>query len=260
MPAKADVIKVVMVGSGNVAMQLAMLLNISGNKIIQVISRNKKTGRQLAKLCDCNFDSELKNVNTEADMCIIAVNDDSIAEVVGNMPLMKAAVVHTSGTIPMEVLKKKFKNCGVMYPLQSLTAHSGIFSELIFCVEASGKKVMDSITGLLQNINCRYVKLNSAKREKLHLAAVIVNNFPNHLYSLAYDFLKQNKISFQILQPLIENTALRIDSRNPKSLQTGPAVRGDLKTIKRHLQLLKNNTDIADVYKTMTKSIQKSRK
>ncbi|MBS1765026.1 MAG: DUF2520 domain-containing protein [Bacteroidetes bacterium] len=260
MQAKADVLNVVIVGSGNVAMQLAMLLNISGNKVVQVVSRNSKTGKQLAKLCNCDFNAEVKAAKTNADICLIAVNDDSIAEVVRQLPEMKTTVVHTSGLVPIDVLKKKFRNCGVMYPVQSLTAHSEIFSELIFCVEASGKKAMQIIEKVLQNINCRFVKLNSAKREKLHLAAVIVNNFTNHLYSLAYDYLKHHKIDFNILQPLIENTALRIESSNPSALQTGPALRGDRKTIQRHLQLLKNNPELADVYKKMTKSIEKNRK
>lgn len=247
------------IGSGNVAWLLAILFETSGHKIKEIYSRNKKTGSALSKVTSSKFVSDIQKINNHSDIYFITTNDDSIAEVVTHLPDSESIVVHTSGTVDIQVLKKKFKNAGVVYPLQSITSASVLSDELTFCLEATSNKVLTSLKQLITSVNCRFVVMNSQKRAKLHLAAVLVNNFTNHLYAQAFSFLNKNRIEFNLLKPLITHTAKRLEG-NPAAFQTGPAVRNDNKTIQQHLSLLKDNKQLAELYKQMTESIYKFHK
>ena len=258
-PTKDNSMTLTIIGSGNVAWLLAILFKTSGHKINQIYSRNKKTGSALSKITGSKFIADVQKIDIKADIFIIATNDDSIAEVVSKLPDINSIFVHTSGTVDLQVLKKKFKKAGVVYPLQSVASESVLSDELTFCLEATNNRVLTSLKQLITSINCGYVVMNSQKRAKLHLAAVLVNNFTNHLYAQAFDFLKKNRIEFNLLKPLIRHTVMRLDG-NPASFQTGPAVRNDKKTIQRHLMLLKDNKQLTKLYKQMTDSIYKFHK
>lgn len=258
-PTKDNRMTLTIIGSGNVAWLLAILFKTSGHKINQIYSRNKKTGSALSKITGGKFIDDIQKIDSKSDIYIIAINDDSIAEVVSKLPALNNIVVHTSGTVDLQILKKKFKKAGVVYPLQSITSESVLSDELTFCLEATNNTVLTSLKQLVTSVNCSFVVMNSQKRAKLHLAAVLVNNFTNHLYAQAFSFLKKNRIEFNLLKPLISHTVKRING-NPASFQTGPAVRNDKKTIQQHLMLLKDNKQLADLYKQLTASIYKFHK
>ena len=227
-------ISVLIIGKGNVAFHLYNAFNnIDEITVTQISSRN------LALI-------------PNADVTIIAVSDDAIAEV--SSKIDNSLVVHTSGSFKMTDLENK-NNKGVFYMLQTFSKDKNIdFSKVPFCLEAENENdylLLDKLAKLIGN---QVYNINSKQRKALHVAAVFVNNFTNHMFTIGNDICKENDVPFEILQPLIEETASKIISLSPREAQTGPAIRKDKKTIKNHLNLLDKNQQ--KIYKLLTKSIQ----
>jgi predicted short-subunit dehydrogenase-like oxidoreductase (DUF2520 family) len=231
-------ISVLIVGSGNVAAHLYnAFLKADILNVLQISSRDLET-------------------IPKADVTIIAVSDDSIAEV--SSKIKNSFVVHTSGSVTMSDLKND-KRKGVFYMLQTFSKDKNVdFSEVPFCLEAENNKDYELLETLAKSIGGNIYKINSDQRKTLHVAAVFVNNFTNHMYKIGNDICKKNNVPFEILQPLIKETSLKIAELSPEKAQTGPAVRKDKKTIKNHLNLL--NTEQQKIYKIITKSIQNGNK
>ena len=227
-------ISVLLVGKGNVATHLyTAFFKADGISVKQISSR------------------KLENV-TPADVTIIAVSDDVIAEV--SSKIKNTFVVHTSGSVSLNDLKNN-SNKGVFYMLQTFSKDKEVdFSEIPFCLEATNEKEYQLLERLAKSIGIKIYTINSEQRKTLHVAAVFVNNFTNHLFKIGNDICKENNIPFEILQPLIKETFLKIQSLSPEKAQTGPAIRKDKKTIKNHLNLL--NTGQQEIYNILTKSIQ----
>ena len=170
------------------------------------------------------------------------------------MDTKNTLIVHTSGATAMYILKKH-DSIGVFYPLQSFTKNRmPDFKEIPICIEAKNEKDIDTLNLLAQKISNHVYEIDSEQRKKIHVAAVLVNNFTNHLYHLGYNFLDENNINPQILFPLIKETAHRIDEVSPYLAQTGPAKRHDLKTMENHLELLKS-PKTKEIYKLLSRSI-----
>ncbi len=251
--------QVVLIGSGNVAYHLAFALRYTKHKVIQVIGRNKKETKVVAHINDSKAEFNFNNI-ADADIYIIAVDDDAIATVVNKIPVTDKIILHTSGATSIDVLKSKFKNCGVMYPLQSIRKNIPVsFRTIPFCVEANNKKTEQIIIEFVGSLSEKIVRTNSDQRLKLHLAAVFVNNFTNHLFSKSFNLLTKSKLDFKLLIPLIENTIEKIKKTNPANAQTGPAIRKDNTTIKKHLKLLSKDSDLKKLYSLFTLQIQKKK-
>lgn len=227
-------ISVLLVGKGNVASQLYnTFLSIDNIVLSQISSR------------------ELKNI-PKADITIIAVSDDAIAEV--SSKIKNSLVVHTSGACSINDLKNT-TNKGVFYMLQTFSKDKKVdFNEVPFCLEAENKKDEDQLKELAKLIGKKIYTVNSEQRKALHVAAVFVNNFTNYLYKIGNDICKEHQVPFNILLPLIKETASKIKTLSPEKAQTGPAIRNDKTTIKNHLDLL--NKEQQKIYKIITKSIQ----
>lgn len=245
-------IKMVLIGTGNVASHLYKAFETSEDvSIIQVFGRNKKTLKPFSKNTDtCHSLSEIK----EADIYIIAISDDAITPFTQKLPFKNRLVVHTSGTVAMDVLSEKNRK-GVFYPLQTFTKDRDVdFSNIPICIESENTSDLIILNKIGVSISEKVVEINSEERKKVHVSAVIVNNFVNHLYYIGSDLLEKNNLSFDLLKPLIFETALKMESHLPKNAQTGPAKRNDEKTIENHLNQLKNSP-YKDLYNQLTKSI-----
>ncbi len=229
-------VSVLLIGHGNVATHLNnAFLDVDDILVTQISSR------------------KLDSI-PQADVTIIAVSDDAISEV--SSKIKNSFVVHTSGSVSMSDLKNESKK-GVFYMLQTFSKDKKVdFSEVPFCLEAVNEKEYQLLEQLAKSIGKKIYAINSEQRKTLHVAAVFVNNFTNHLYKIGNDICKENKVPFEILLPLIKETALKIEELSPKKAQTGPAIRNDKKTIKNHLNLLDKNQQ--KIYKTLTKSIKNS--
>lgn len=248
-------ISVIILGAGNVAYHLFKAFKKADDiDIQQWYNRNLESIEQYKK--DVEVTNDLKDLQ-EADIYILAVSDDSINELSNKLPFNNRFVVHTSGAMTLHQLDKK-NDRGVFYPLQTFSKDVEIdFSNIPFCLEVENKANFNKLTKLCEAIGSPYYKVNSEQRSSLHLAAVFVNNFANQLYRVAHEITESTSVDFNILKPLIKETAHKIEELSPYKAQTGPALRYDKKTIKKHLKLLQNEQH-KEIYELLTKAIQQT--
>ena len=246
-----------MIGSGNVSAVLGKKFVKAGHEIVQILSRNAAAASELAYEWNTESANYTSLINKNADVYIIAVADSAIADVAKNLRLPGKVVAHTAASVPMEVLKGVTANYGVIYPLQSLNKSASFIPEIPFFIDAANdatKKILDTLAQSITKLPVANADID--KREKLHVAAVIVNNFTNHILTLAEDYCKKEGIDFNALLPLLKNTIDRLQDGSPATMQTGPAVRQDTATIARHAALLKAHPKLLEVYDFLTRSIQ----
>lgn len=253
---KTTTYKIALIGAGNVATQLGLALKESKHTIVQVYSKQISSSETLAKLLKCEHTNIPEKIDRTADIYIIAVNDDAIIAVVKQLKLSDQIVVHTSGSVDIKVLKSASKNYGVFYPLQTFSkTKKAEFKNIPICLEANNTSTLKVLESIGKSISNNVQSINSEQRKTIHVAAVFACNFTNHFYSIASDILQSQKLSLDILKPLIEETASKIKNNSPAKMQTGPAIRGDKKTMEAHLKLI-SSKEYKQLYKLVSKSIK----
>lgn len=248
-------LKVTVIGSGNVAQHLIKAFgNADGVELVQAYARNPE---KLGSLLPPEKVTGTVSALAAADIYIIAVTDDAIAAVTSSLPFKGRLVVHTSGSVPMEHTDAKNRR-GVFYPLQTFSStREADFSKIPLCLEAEHAEDYALLQQLAKTISGSVYRIDSTQRQALHVAAVFANNFTNHLYSVANEVCEANNMPFDILKPLIKETAAKVQELTPLQAQTGPAVRNDRETISRHLDFIADNNQKA-LYELLTHSIQKT--
>lgn len=247
-------IKVILLGSGNVATHLFQAFSkANGIEVVQVFSRT--VSKDFPETLQTSDYKEIK----AADVYIICVSDSAISSVSSQLSFENRLVVHTSGSTDINVLDSKNRK-GVFYPLQTFTKNKSVdFSQIPICIETEVLTDFEIIEKLAKSVSNSVYLINGNQRKALHVSAVFVCNFTNHLYTIGNTICEENNIPFEILQPLIEETAEKIKSLSPSESQTGPAVRNDQKTIEKHIDFLTNENQ-KEIYKILTKSIQNGEK
>ena len=224
--------------------------------ISDIFSRNKEQGQLLADACNANFVNDVAGLDDNADITFIALRDDDIA-LVANQLKTTSIVAHCSGMLSMDALSAH-KDRAVFYPLQTITKNDlPNASHIPICLEANNTETLRIVESLADKISHHVHFINSEQRQYYHLAAVMINNFTNHLYVLADDLLTKQNLSFDLLKPLISETARKACISKPLNNQTGPAKRDDRNTIKKHLNLLNQNKELKELYEKITQSIFK---
>ncbi|WP_432708244.1 Rossmann-like and DUF2520 domain-containing protein [Pedobacter sp.] len=252
--------KVVCLGSGNVATHLACAIKATGANIIQVYSKTLANARALASVLNSQAIDHLEQLNREADLYIVSINDDAIESVVRQLKGLKGMVVHTAGATSLSVFEELGINrYGVLYPLQTFSKSRPVdFSTIPLCLEAGSKDDLQTLQQVAVKLSTLVYEVNSEDRKLLHLAAVFACNFTNHLYHLSASLLERKGLNFDILKPLILETAAKVQNAMPYEVQTGPARRGDEATMERHLAMIQENPMLTDIYETLSKSIKKT--
>ena len=246
-------ISVVILGAGNVAQHLYKAFSSS-----ETVTVKQWYNRHIEQVA--SYKNEVAITDdiaqlVEADIYIIAVSDDAIGELSAQLPFEDRFVVHTSGSVSAYDLDKKNRR-GVFYPLQTFSKSVALdFSQVPICLETLMRKDYAQLKTLAKNITKITKRVNSDQRAALHLAAVFVNNFTNQLYRVAHEITESQGAEFDLLKPLILETAKKVQHHSPYKAQTGPAKRNDKKTIKRHLKRLENDHH-KDLYKLLTASIK----
>ena len=246
-------IKVILLGSGNVAYHLARAL--SSAKHIDLVQRYSRDSKN-----DMLFDPNIPlTTNLDelqiADVYIIAINDDAIEAFTKNLSQLKGLVVHTSGSIPMMAISKNLRK-GVLYPIQSFSKERPLNLRLVpFALETESNEDYKLLKDLATSISDHIFQVNSNQRKNLHVSAVFANNFSNYMYLTAKDICDQNQLPFEILKPIIIETAQKIMTMDPFIAQTGPAKRNDKKVIEKHLSSLKNEKK--EIYAVLSEAINK---
>ena len=247
--------KVVILGTGNVAWHLSFALFKAGLDLVQVFGRNADSAKEVAKRVLAEPVSTINDVVENADLYLLCISDKNIAEVAKKLPEVKGIVAHTSGSVSMDVLSQ-FQEYGVFYPLQTFKKSAEVvFEKVPILCEGSSNQAESALMSLAFELSENVFSLNSVQRQKLHVAAVIANNFTNHLFAQAYRLCAENNIPFEVLHPLILETARKATLGNPADYQTGPAHRKDEETIGKHLNLIENAA-LRDLYALITKSIE----
>ncbi len=248
--------RIAFIGSGNVATVLCRLLKRAGHTITGIYSASAANAQTLAIEAGAASYGTVDQLIDNADIYIIAVNDNAITEISETLKLPGKIVVHTSGSTPQDVLRNISTQYGVLYPLQSLRKLSEHQPVIPLLVNGSDDIVNTQIRALAETVSPIVEDADDEKRLNLHLAAVMVSNFTNFLYTLAYDYCTKQQVPFSALVPLIKEVADRTELYKPCDMQTGPAVRGDSITIEKHLQLLSQYPTQQQVYAQLTEAIR----
>lgn len=247
--------KISILGAGNVATQLALALKKAGHEIVEIYNRSNDAGSDLAKTVGAHFTSDITAL-TVADMYLIAVKDDAIAERAEQLKAGDKIVAHTSGTQSMNALSNSSSHYGIFYPLQTMTKLSKVdFKNVPLLIEGSDESTTRKLEALAKTISQNVHRVDEQQRQWIHVAAVFANNFTNHLYSISESLLLGHELPFDILKPLIFSSIENLQQFSPNQIQTGPAARGDSNVIEKHLMLLADDTRLQAIYRILTESI-----
>lgn len=244
------------IGSGNVAFVLGALLKKNNYLINEVVGRNPTTVQQLAEKLDARACFDLNNMDKGSDIYMLAVKDDAVAAVAAQLELNDKILVHTCGSVPMNVLATASVKYGVLYPLQSLRKELDYQPAIPFLVDGNNENARNTVFDLATTISEKVIMADDATRLQYHLSAIIVSNFTNHLFGVTKNYCDTNNINFNLLLPLIEETVNRMQYYNPIDMQTGPAIRGDETTMQKHIQLLASFPELKKIYEQMSDSIR----
>lgn len=246
--------KIVILGAGNVATHLAWALKEKGYEISQIYSRTIVSAESLAHQIDtdyCTSPTDLK----AADMYIYALSDNALESVIQQVNINSGIHVHTAGSLNINIFEKKFRNYGVFYPLQTFSKEKEVdFNKIPIFVEGNNEAVTETLFNLAKSLTKKPFIADSDKRIRLHIAAVFACNFSNYFYTIASDILENQSITFEILQPLILETATKIQFIPPHDAQTGPARRNDTETIQKHLEMIEDE-DLKKIYSDLSTKI-----
>ncbi len=245
--------RVVIIGSGNVATSIALTLK-DKCELVQIYSRTLTNAKALAQHVGCEAIGDLKNLALDADVYIVSVKDDAITSVVDAVPDNGALWLHTSGSTPIDVFQNKRSRYGVLYPMQSFSkSHPANMSEVHIFIEGCDSETCKEIKAIASLMTKNVHKAASAEREKLHIAAVFACNFANHMFTLSSEVLDEAGLPFDAMLPLIKTTIAKLENMTPQESQTGPAARGDMTIIEKHLKSL--HGDKQKIYKLLSHSI-----
>jgi predicted short-subunit dehydrogenase-like oxidoreductase (DUF2520 family) len=247
--------KISIIGAGNVATNLALALKKAGHEIVQVYNRSDDAGKELAHTVAASFTSNAADL-LDADVYLVAVKDDVIAEIAEHLKLADKIVAHTSGTNSKDLLARASSSYGIFYPLQTMKKNSKVdFKSVPVLVEGNDETTVATLEALAKTISQNVHRVDEEQRKWIHVAAVFANNFTNHLYSVSESILLGHGLPFDILKPLIYRSIENLQQNSPAELQTGPAARGDMQTIEKHLMLLGDDVRLQKIYEILTQSI-----
>jgi predicted short-subunit dehydrogenase-like oxidoreductase (DUF2520 family) len=246
------------IGNGNLAQNLSLILKGKGYTIVEVFARNREALDLFCKTIEAKPIYDLKDLSNDVDLVVISISDDAIPEVLKFIPHMEVPIVHTSGSVSIEVFKETgFKNYGVLYPLYSFSKENYVdFKSIPFLLEYNTEKSKDLIESIAKDITDTFAYVNSEDRAFYHLSAIFINNFSNFIMGTAQELATEKNLDFEFLRPILLQTANNAyNSDRILSLQTGPARRNNVAVIEKHKGLLAKEPITQDLYMYLTKKI-----
>ncbi|MEO8884691.1 MAG: DUF2520 domain-containing protein [Mucilaginibacter sp.] len=250
--------RITLIGSGNVATHLAAAFKNAGHSIVQIYSRSLQNASLLAYHVKADPIDDLKHINPETDLFVIAIKDDAIGPVAEKLAVHKKLMVHTSGAADLYTLLAFSDHVGVFYPLQTFSKNKEVdFRNVPLCIEGNDNTITGQLQQLAQTISNKVYLIDSAKRKTLHLAAVFACNFPNYLYAIGQQIIAKDDLDFDMLRPLILETAEKVQHNLPSNVQTGPAIRNDKQTMDAHIKLLQSDPHLQELYTLLSQGIIK---
>ena len=248
--------RIALIGAGNLATQLGIVLVEKGHQVIQVYSRTEKSAKDLGVKLNCPYTSDLADIVSNADLFIIAVTDDAIESILANVNFGDNLAVHTAGGVSMDIFNPYCRNFGVLYPLQTFSKEKRAdFNEIPVCIEANSQGNLEVLKMLAGSISEKVQAMNSENRLQIHLAAVFASNFVNHFYVISEILLNEKHLDFDLLKPLIKEVASKVALHSPETVQTGPAIRNDKSVMNKHLEMLSSHPEWERLYQLISENI-----
>lgn len=258
MQQKDEIRSISLIGAGKVGWHLAIAFKQAGFKIMHIISRDLKKAESLSVLVDSEALTSLDQLAEEPDLFLVCTQDSEIDALAGSLSSSNAIVAHTSGGIGMEVFNAKANKYGVFYPLQTFSLGDVIdYKAIPFLLEGSDPATVSALAGLAEKISGKIQIADSRTRLQVHLAAVFACNFSNHMTAIAEQLLDDLDLDIELIKPLMAQTMKKLDTMSAEDAQTGPAIRGDASTMKRHMDLLKSDPDLQEIYQKISQNIAK---
>lgn len=255
--------KIALIGAGNLATNLGRALVEAGHVVCQIYSRTQASADTLATKLGSRGVSDLTDVVTDAQLYIVSLKDSALDAVLPTLVKGReyALWVHTAGSVPMSIWKDYgLKHYGVFYPMQTFSKVREVnFTEIPFFLEASGKMEMDILKSVASSLSRNVHEADSEQRKYLHLSAVFACNFANAMYAASARLLEEHGLSFDVMLPLIDETARKVHELHPSEAQTGPAVRYDKNVIDKHLALLDNYPLYKELYELTSRIIHEAK-
>lgn len=249
-------LKVVMIGAGNVATHLTRAFVENNIQVLQIYSKTESTARALAEKYQIQCTTKKDEIRRGADIYIYSIKDDVLPDFVANDFEKDKIHIHTAGSVDIKIFENYKKNYGVLYPLQTFSMDKKVnFSEIPFFIEASSIEIEQKIKQIAEILSEKIYYISSEHRLTLHISAVFACNFVNYMYFLANNLVEKSGLDFEILKPLILETADKIKYLQPFEAQTGPAKRYDKTVINRHLEQLNYNEDLSKLYQLLSENI-----
>lgn len=254
------IMKVILIGAGNLATNLGKALRGIGVDVLQVFSRTMESASALAQLVGAEAVNDIAAVRDDADLYVFSVKDSALQDLVSRLcPRMPGKLfVHTAGSMPMDVFKGVARRYGVFYPMQTFSKSKEVDFQVIPCfIEAVDDDTLCQLESLAHQLSQKVYRLSSADRKYLHLSAVFACNFVNHCFAMSQQVLAEHGVPFDVMLPLIGETVRKIHTLSPLEAQTGPAVRYDENVIHAQSKLLEGNPLWKEIYDSMSKDIHK---
>jgi predicted short-subunit dehydrogenase-like oxidoreductase (DUF2520 family) len=255
---KPEIRKVVILGAGRLAVNFSMAVRKKGYEIVEVYNRTPAKGIVLARKLKASYISEPEMITPFADLYLVVISDAAIPQILKRLKIGNKLIVHTSGSVGMEVLEDVSPNIGVIYPPQTFTAGRLLsFRTVPLCIEANSGVNLQRIRTFAETLSKKVYVINSDQRKVLHLSAVFASNFTNFMIAVSQQLLLENGLDFGILGPIIRQTAANAASGDVFGKQTGPAIREDRETLRKHRKLLENHPGYQEIYDIITRHIIK---
>jgi predicted short-subunit dehydrogenase-like oxidoreductase (DUF2520 family) len=253
----ADQWSFTLVGAGNVAWHMGRALSQNGYVIKQVLDRTASSSKQLARELKAESSGTPEDGTDGTDACLICVSDDAITSVIKQLKPGNCLLMHSAGSVPLDVFRNNAANYGVLYPLQTFTKGRPLdYSRIPILIEANTPENLSMINQIASSVSHHVMEANSTQRLFIHLAAIFASNFSNHMYALAEKLAGEYNMPFDLLKPLIAETTAKAMDMSPLKAQTGPALRGNVKVIEKHLELLKDHPRLQELYRMISEDIR----
>ena len=249
---------IVFIGAGNLATNLAKALYHKGFRIVQVYSRTMESARTLAEKVEAEYTTDLQEISKDAKLYIVSLKDAALVDLLPQITEGKqnSLLVHTAGSIPMSIWEGHTERYGVFYPMQTFSKQRTVdFRQIPVFVESNSAADTQTLKDIASVLSEKVYEATSEQRKSLHLAAVFTCNFTNHMYALAAELLKKYQLPFEVMLPLIDETARKVHELEPRLAQTGPAIRYDENVINNHLQMLSDEPGMQELYRLISESI-----
>lgn len=251
-------LSILLLGAGNVAWHIGPALQSAGYRVVQVYSRTAGSARDLGEKMGIPWTDRVGSISNKAEMALLALADSAITSFTDKLPAGCTHLVHLSGSLESTVLRGKAEHYGVLYPLMTFSRERPLdFQHVPFCVEAGDPIMQEILEEMATRLSGNVSMIPYEQRRKLHLAATIACNFSNHMYHMAEAYLADEGLDFEMLKPLIFETASKLIDMAPAQAQTGPARRGDTVTLEAHYRLLEGRPELQKIYTFVSDSIRR---